>query len=121
MTSLSLPRPRRIRPLAILLASIALVAASQVATLLQARTASPTGAGAVNPPAAAGPIAPVDAPVQGPVQNAPGSLAQIDHSIAAWTANLAANGKDFLSASNLATLYEARARLSGDVSDYGRA
>ena len=121
MTSLSLPRPRRIRPLAMLLASIALVAASQAATLLQPRVASPAAPGLANQPAAAGPLAPVDAPAQGPAGNAPGSLAQIDHSIAAWTANLAANDQDFLSASNLATLYEARARLSGDVSDYGRA
>src|SRR5690242_9543017 len=98
MTSLSLPRPRRIRPLAILVASVALVAASQVATLLQARPAvpgGPTGAGTANGPAAVAPIAPVDAPGQGPLQYAPGSVAQIDHSIAAWTANLAANDKDF--------------------------
>jgi tetratricopeptide (TPR) repeat protein len=121
MTSLSLPRPRRIRPLAILVASIALVAASQVATLLQARLASPAGASGGNQPAAVAPIAPIEAPVEAPAQNAPGSIAQIDHSITAWTANLAANDKDFLSASNLATLYEARARLSGDASDYGRA
>lgn len=126
MTSLSLPRPRRIRPLAILLASVALVAASQAATLLQARPTAPAGAGggAGNQPLAAGPIAPIapiEAPGGAPAANAPGSIAQIDHSIAAWTANLAANDQDFLSASNLATLYEGRARLSGDVTDYGRA
>ncbi|HEX3265415.1 MAG TPA: hypothetical protein VHR16_07080, partial [Candidatus Limnocylindrales bacterium] len=119
MTSLSLPRPRRIRPLAILVASIALVAASQLATLLQTRTTLPAPAGVDNA-AAPGPIAPLDAPAQGPAQNVPGSIAQIDHSITAWTANLAANDKDFLSASNLATLYEGRARLSGDITDYGR-
>jgi tetratricopeptide (TPR) repeat protein len=121
MTSLSLPRPRRIRPLAILVASVALVAASQVATLLQARTTGPAPAGVGAGPAVAGPIAPIEAPVEAPAQNAPGSIGQIDHSITAWTANLAANDKDFLSASNLATLYEARARLSGDIRDYGRA
>jgi tetratricopeptide (TPR) repeat protein len=119
MTSLSLPRPRRIRPLAILVASVALVAASQVATLLQHRATVSTGAG--NQPAAVAPIAPIEAPVEAPAENAPGSIGQIDHSITAWTANLAANDKDFLSASNLATLYEARARLSGDASDYLRA
>ena len=53
--------------------------------------------------------------------NAPDDLARIDHNISAWTKNLAANDKDFLSASNLGLLYEARARLSGDVADYGRA
>jgi tetratricopeptide (TPR) repeat protein len=123
MTSLSLPRPRRIRPLAILVASIALVAASQLASLLQVRTTLPAQAGVDNAaaPAPIAPFAPLDAPAQGPAQNVPGSLAQIDHSITAWTANLAANDKDFLSASNLATLYEGRARLSGDITDYGRA
>src|SRR6185503_8474030 len=112
MTTLSLPRPRRIRPLAILVASAALVAASQVATLLQARTAP--GAAPQDRPVVAGPIAPIEAPVA----NAPGSLERIDHSISAWTANLAANDKDFFSATNLAILYESRARLSGDVTDY---
>jgi tetratricopeptide (TPR) repeat protein len=116
MTALSLPRPRRLRPLAILGASLALVAASQAANLLAPRS-----------PAAA-PIAPAglavsapDAPAGAPIVGAPGSVETIDHSIAAWTANIAANDQDFISAGNLATLYEARARLSGDVSDYVRA
>jgi tetratricopeptide (TPR) repeat protein len=115
MTSLSLPRPRRIRPLAILVASAALVAASQVASLLQTRTTP--GAAPQDRPVVAGPIAPIEAPVA----NAQGSLERIDHSISAWTANLAANDKDFFSATNLAVLYESRARLSGDVTDYARA
>lgn len=125
MTTLSLPRPRRIRPLAILVASAALVAASQLGMLLNARPAAPDPAalgagaadGAQDPPVVAGPAGPIDAPAA----NTPGSVAQIDHSISAWTANLATNDKDFLSAANLATLYEARARLSGDVGDYARA
>ena len=115
MTTMSLPRPRRIRPLAILVASVAFVAASQVATLLPARTTP--GLAPQDWPVVAGPIAPIEAPVG----SAPGSLERIDHSISAWTANLAANDKDFLSATNLAVLYEARARLSGDVTDYSRA
>ena len=41
MTALSLPRPRRMRPLAILGASIALVAASQAANLLAPRATAP--------------------------------------------------------------------------------
>jgi tetratricopeptide (TPR) repeat protein len=119
MTSLSLPRPRRIRPLAILVASTALVAASQLATLLQPRAPIGGPGGAQQRPATvvAGPLSPIDAPVG----TTPGSLGQIDHSIAAWTANLAANDRDFLSAMHLAVLYEARARLSGDVTDYARA
>jgi tetratricopeptide (TPR) repeat protein len=113
MTALSLPRPRRVRPLALLVASLAIVAASQLATVLQPGSPSVVPA----PQAVSGPLSPPEAPVT----SAPGSLAQLDHSIAAWTANLAANGRDFLSASNLGLLYEARARLSGDVGDYARA
>ena len=114
MTAISLPRPRRARPLAVLAASVALVATLQIAAQLQpdAPPAPPAQA-----PAIEGPVA----PPQAPIGNAPGSLAQIDHSIAAWTANLEANQRDFLSARNLGLLYEARARLSGDVTDYVRA
>jgi tetratricopeptide (TPR) repeat protein len=50
-----------------------------------------------------------------------GSIAQLDRSIGAWTANLAANDRDFISATNLGLLYDARGRLTGDVADYGRA
>jgi tetratricopeptide (TPR) repeat protein len=124
MTSLSLSRPRRPRPLALLAASSVLVAASQAANLLTSRTApaglgNPAAPGAVaNPPVSIpGPIAAPDAPIA----NQSSDLAQLDHSIAAWTKNLAANDKDFLSAANLGLLYEARARLSGDVTDYARA
>jgi len=105
------------RPLALLVAALAIVAGSQVATLLQPATAPAPALPAGAAPNVQGPAAPPDAPVA----NAPGSLAQIDHSITAWTQNLAANDKDFLSAANLAALYEGRARLSGDVGDYSRA
>ena len=115
MTALSLPRPRRMRPLAILVASLALVAGTQLAGLL--RPTSLPAAVPQPPQTVSGPVTPPGAPVVG----APGSLAKIDHSIAAWTANLESNERDFLSASNLGLLYEARARLSGDVGDYARA
>jgi tetratricopeptide (TPR) repeat protein len=117
MTALSLPRTRRPRPLALLVASLALVAASQITTLLRPASPASPADGPANPPMVNGPVTAPDAPLA----NAPGSLAQIDHSIAAWTANLAANEHDFLSAANLGLLYEARARLSGDVTDYTRA
>ena len=116
MTAVSLPRPRRMRPLAILGAAIALVAISQAANLLAPRPLAPVSV-APEPQTVSGPVAPAGAPVTG----APSSIDVIDHSIAAWTTNVAANDRDFLSAANLAVLYEARARLSGDVSDYGRA
>lgn len=121
MTALRLPRPRPARPLAILGASLVLVAASQAASLLRpAAPVAPGGPAApanAEPPTVAGPISAPQAPVPG----APADLLVIDHSIAAWTANLAANERDFLSAARLGLLYEARARLSGDVTDYGRA
>jgi tetratricopeptide (TPR) repeat protein len=49
------------------------------------------------------------------------SLAQIDHSIEAWSKNIEGNASDFLAATNLATLYQGRARLSADLTDYERA
>ena len=52
---------------------------------------------------------------------APDSLAQIDSSIATWTANLAAEPRDHISATTLATLYHARGRLTGDLGDQERA
>ena len=116
MTALSLPRPRRLRPLVILAASLALVVGSQLAPNLLPRAGAPSSA-AQPPQTVAGPITAPDAPVTG----APGSLATIDHSIAAWTINVEANARDYISAANLGLLYEARARLSGDISDYGRA
>lgn len=50
-----------------------------------------------------------------------GSLERIDGSIAIWTKNLDANPRDFISATNLATLYHGRGRLSGDLGDQERA
>lgn len=130
MTALRLPRPRHIRPIGILAASITLVAAGQLATLLRGPQAAPDILRPAQPPAAApgvaAPAAPpaIDGPVTAPgapFPDAPGSLAQIDRSIGRWSANLAANELDFISARNLALLYEGRARLSGDVTDYTRA
>ena len=133
MTALSLPRlrlarPRRIRPVGFLAASLALVIAGQLASIVRGPEAtapqavSPGVAPArpgvpAAPPAVEGPISPPNAPLAG----TPGSLAQIDSSIARWSANLAANDLDFISARNVALLYEGRARISGDVTDYVRA
>lgn len=116
MTALSLPRPRRIRPLAMLVAAAGLVAVSQVGAALQVSPA-PAAPAPAAPITITGPVTPPDAPVV----SAPGSLAQIDRSIAAWTANITMNDRDFISAATLGLLYEARARLSGDVTDYARA
>ena len=114
MTALSLPRVRRPRPIALLVASVAIVAATQLSTFV--RPGPPITAPAA-PVTVNGPVTPPEAPIT----SAPSTLAKIDHSITAWTHNVATNDKDFLSAANLGLLYEARARLSGDVSDYTRA
>ena len=50
-----------------------------------------------------------------------GSLAIIDHNIGLWTTTLQKNPNDFLSATNLAILYHARARLTADLADHQRA
>ena len=133
MTALSLPRPRlprprRLRPIGLLIASVAIVAAGHLATMLRGPD-TPAGPIADAPGAPlgvtpAGPPPAVEGPVSAPgapFADAPGSLDQLDRSIRRWTANLAANDHDFLSARNLALLYEGRARLSGDISDYTRA
>ena len=112
-----LPRPRlrRIRPILIVAASIAIVGGSYVANALRPAPVPPPVAqpAALNAPPLAGPG---DAPSAGT-----GGLAAIDHALKAWTSNLARNGKDFLSATYIATLYDARGRLTGDIGDYGRA
>ena len=130
MTALSLPRlrlsrPGRIRPIGILAASLALVAAGQLASITRGpEAAAPQaigpGAAPANPSApqaVSGPVSPPNAPFA----DGPSSLAQIDGSIARWSANVAANDLDFISARNVALLYEGRARISGDVTDYARA
>jgi tetratricopeptide (TPR) repeat protein len=51
----------------------------------------------------------------------PGSIAQIDHAIAIWSANVAKEPRDFFSATTLASLYHERGRLSGDLEDQQKA
>ncbi len=69
----------------------------------------------------AGPIAPAAPGSAAGAFAADGSIAQIDHSIAAWTKNLAANAHDYISATNLALLYHGRGRLSADLGDQEKA
>jgi len=74
-------------------------------------------------PAPVGQDGPVDTITSpgGPLGAVSAGRDRLDRAIGTWSANLAANARDFLSATNLGLLYEARARLSGDVSDYERA
>ena len=118
------PRFNRLRSIAILTAALAITVAGTISSW------SPELFG-TNPARPATPTAPTtlpaifDAPVTipgaGAVLPAPGSVALLDHNIAAWSRNLAANPQDFLSATNLAILYHARARLTADLADHERA
>jgi tetratricopeptide (TPR) repeat protein len=123
MTTLTDSSPRR-RPrvLGILVAAAVIVAGSYAVAAMPPvsgpadRPVEPIPAGPIQAPADAAPRAPIDGGGASSV-----SLAQIDHSIEAWSKNLAGNASDFLAATNVATLYQGRARLSADLSDYERA
>src|SRR5437773_4533370 len=122
MTAIAAPRPprprhRRIRPILIVAASLAIVGGSYVANALRPVAAPvPRSVGQPAGPNLPALTAPGDAPSQGTA-----GLAAIDHALKAWTSNLARNSKDFLSATYIATLYDARGRLTGDIGDYSRA
>ena len=90
------PRPR-FRPLLLIGAALLLV----VTTYAVGRLAAPAATA--------------------PTPVADDSLAQIDQAIGVWSANLARDDADFVSATNLADLYYSRARLTGNVDDYTRA
>lgn len=64
---------------------------------------------------------PASAEITVAVRTPTGSLATIDRNIAAWAKNLASNPSDYLAATNLATLYHGRGRLSADLTDHERA
>jgi tetratricopeptide (TPR) repeat protein len=118
------PAWRRPRLLGVLAAAVLIAGATfawgalrPVVTVTPAKpaTAAPGVSGDGTEPATAG------VPGDGSGLPAAGSIAQIDHSIAAWTKNLAANPHDFVSATNLAVLYHGRGRLSADLGDQQKA
>jgi tetratricopeptide (TPR) repeat protein len=109
-------RLRRLRPAAVLVAALAVVVGSYAgSTLLGQPATHPITA--VAPAVDAAPLEPADGPATATVA----SLAVLDHDIGLWTANVAKNDRDFVSATTLGTLYDARGRLTGDVGDYLRA
>ena len=118
--SLRRPPIRRPRIAGMLLAAIVVAGASYGLSVARGGGASAPRAVAAS---LAAPSAPVEIGIPGSAvaQPATGSLAQIDHSIAAWTKNLAADPTDYLSATNLATLYHGRGRLTADLADQERA
>jgi tetratricopeptide (TPR) repeat protein len=110
----ALPR-RRPRAIGLLLGALLVAVGSYLFTAVRQPAAPPIS----QRPAPQAPVASA-APIDGgggPI----GSLAQIDHSIEAWAKNLETNPRDFLAATNLAALYQARGRLSFDLTDYERA
>jgi tetratricopeptide (TPR) repeat protein len=109
-------RLRRVRPAAVLVAALAVVVGSYAgSTLLGQPATHPITA--VAPAVDAAPVEPADGPATATVAG----LAVLDHDIGLWTANVAKNDRDFVSATTLGTLYDARGRLTGDVGDYLRA
>ena len=113
---------RRPRAIGILVAAVLVVGLTYVAGAVRpvSPSVAPAGhASTIGSPA--GDAGTLGAPAGAAVEPGPGSIEQIDQSIKAWAANLAAEPRDFISATSLATLYYARGRLSGDLSDQQRA
>jgi tetratricopeptide (TPR) repeat protein len=104
---------RRPRAIGVLAAAALIVGMTYVSTGL-IRPGPPTGTPAPEPAALGIPGDPGAALT-------PGSVPQLDRSIRVWAANLAAEPRDFLSATTLAALYHARGRLTGDLADHERA
>ena len=101
------------RAAGIVLAAALIVAATYAATLLRSAPASTGGGSPAGEPPTKTSIDAGSSPVE--------SIGQIDHSIDAWSKNLAADPRDFLAATNLAALYQGRGRLSYDLGDYQRS
>lgn len=110
------------RVLGILAAAVLIAAGSYAATMSGPADSLDTDSPHSDPPAQVAPLqVPGAVAGAGSAFLAPGSLERIDRSIATWTRNLDANPRDFISATNLATLYHGRGRLSGDLADQERA
>jgi len=117
MASTSLLRPHRWRAprrSVILGAALLVVAGSYGAALLATQHAP------ARPTTGTQLVQQVPIP-DGPPPAVTQSLALIDHAIGVWAANVARDGQDFVSATNLADLYYSRARLTGNLDDYARA
>lgn len=117
MATTSLPRPHRWRTprRAVILGAALLVAAGSYAAgfvMTRHDTTPPasTAQAAAQVPIPGGPPAVVTQ-----------SLDQIDRAVKVWSANIARDNKDFISATYLADLYYSRARLTGNLDDYSRA
>jgi tetratricopeptide (TPR) repeat protein len=110
-------RPRLIRPrVAGIAASAALLVAASYAATWVARQPSSAPARPAAPVEAS--LPPPDAP---PAGRSELLLARFDGAIKAWNANVTSNAGDYISATNLGTVYLGRARLTGNLADYQQA
>lgn len=125
-TSRPIPRPRLIGFIA---ATAIILAGTYGLSALRSSGASPapvtpiTGTATtttpIEPPGAGPAIGPAADPGSGTTAST--QIARIDHSVEAWSTNLATNPNDYLSATNLALLLHGRGRLSLDLGDHERA
>lgn len=115
---ISSPRLRLVRPrlTTIVLAAALLVAASYAASWIAQAPGVPAARPGGDAPAPS--LAPAQQLAAGPSE---ALLTRFERAIAAWIGNVATNPGDYVSATNLGTVYVGRARLTGNVADYQRA
>lgn len=106
---------RRPRAVGILAAAFVVAASSYLLAAI-----APGGTSAPGSERAGDPTT-IEAPAGAASQVATISLEQLDRSIAAWSSNLRREPRDFLSATNLASLYHGRGQLTGSIDDHDRA
>lgn len=125
MTATHAIRSTRPRLIGFAAAAILVVVATYAVPALTAPSGSVAPAGDAAPPGAATAwiTPPGEVSISGAGRSGPatGSIQRIDRSIEVWSKNVAANPRDFISATNLATLLHGRGRLSSDLTDHGRA
>ncbi len=125
------PRPpRRLRPIVILITAVVIAAGSfglrQLGLVGGAfGTASPTTTARAGDPTvhvSSAPIAPPDGAFGQPgTAGAVTDTSALTKAVTVWSANLARDPEDFVSAENLALVYYTRGRLTGSADDYALA
>ena len=105
----------RPRPVGLLGAMLLVLASTYLVTAQNGGNLA--GSQAIAPAAS---LAPPDAPAP-PAGRSERLMARYESAIRAWNASLDASAANFIAATNLGTVYVGRARLTGDLADYGRA
>ena len=104
---------RRPRAIGILVAAALIVGMTYVSSVLL-RPASPSKAPSARRPPSVFRVPRIP-------RRCPARWPEPDRGIKVWAANLAAEPRDFMSATTLAALYHERGRLTGDLADHQRA